>query len=320
MGRRGEGCAPRLGQIRLPRWHHAGVARRRAPTPDPPEEPSLKVTKARANDLINRAMGEGRDLLDAASSITREEELNEWLEARERWEARTKAALDSVFRGPWPTDFVRKASHIYRVVSQDPGETLEYGQDATRDAVNELQSLDERLEFLDEPVGQPNPYAAPGQVPDEPRRARGGSEVFVVHGHDLALRDRVARLIQRLGLTPVILEEQSSGGLTIIEKFERHAGVVGFAVVLLTPDDVGAAAGQPVPDKANRARQNVVLELGYFMGKLGRSHVAALCTEAVERPSDIDGLVYIDPDREDWQFRLAKEIKDAGLPVNLNDL
>jgi predicted nucleotide-binding protein len=91
-------------------------------------------------------------------------------------------------------------------------------------------------------------------------------------------------------------------------------------VALLTADDMGSVAGSETPKLANRARQNVLLELGYFMGTLGRSRVVALCTSAVERPSDIHGLLYIDVEREDWELRLAREMATSGLPVDLNRL
>ena len=88
----------------------------------------------------------------------------------------------------------------------------------------------------------------------------------------------------------------------------------------MTADDIGATAGEPFPGTPNRARQNVVLELGYFMGTLGRSRVAAVCDERIERPSDIHGVLYIDVSRDGWELRLAKEMRDAGLPIDLNRL
>jgi predicted nucleotide-binding protein len=91
-------------------------------------------------------------------------------------------------------------------------------------------------------------------------------------------------------------------------------------VVLLTPDDVGRSATEAEPEGPNRARQNVILELGYFMGALKRARVAALCTDVVERPSDIHGLLYIDVSQDGWELRLAREMRDAGLPVDLNKL
>lgn len=143
--------------------------------------------------------------------------------------------------------------------------------------------------------------------------------VFVVHGHDHGSLQTVARFVERLGLAVTILHERPSEGATIIEKLEVH-GNASFAVVLLTPDDVGAVATQA--DKLKpRARQNVVLELGYFLGRLGRRGVAALVSHGVELPSDYSGVVYIDLDEPGaWKFHLAKELRAAGLPVNADAL
>jgi predicted nucleotide-binding protein len=145
-----------------------------------------------------------------------------------------------------------------------------------------------------------------------------GSKVFVVHGHDDSAREGVARFLEKLKLEPIILHEQPSAGRTIIEKVERYAEVA-YAVVLLTPDDVGAVATASTALKP-RARQNVILELGYFLGRLGRTHVAALVKGEVEKPSDYDGVVYVPMDSAGaWKLQLAKELKSAGLNVDLND-
>lgn len=142
-----------------------------------------------------------------------------------------------------------------------------------------------------------------------------GTDVFIVHGHDEAAKQTVARFIEKLKLRPIILHEQPNEGRTVIEKFEDHTNV-GFAVVLMTPDDVGASAS----DKDNlkpRSRQNVIFELGFFAGKLGRNRVCALYKEGVEIPSDYKGVLFI-PMEKEWRLSLAKEIKAAGLPVDLN--
>jgi predicted nucleotide-binding protein len=118
-----------------------------------------------------------------------------------------------------------------------------------------------------------------------------GKKVFLVHGHDESAREGVERFLEKLGLDAIILHEQPNAGRTIIEKVEKFAEVA-FAVVLLTPDDVGGTAVNPQA-LSPRARQNVILELGYFLGKLGRTHVAALLKGDVEKPSDYDGVVYI---------------------------
>lgn len=143
-------------------------------------------------------------------------------------------------------------------------------------------------------------------------------KVFIVHGHNQELKLNVARIIEKLKLTPIILHEQSDEGLTIIEKFEKHSDV-SFAVVLLTFDDYGFIKSEQ--DKNKRARQNVVLELGYFLAKLGRKNVMPLYEHGVELPSDISGVLYtkID-DSENWKFRLVKELKSAGFNVDANDI
>jgi len=148
--------------------------------------------------------------------------------------------------------------------------------------------------------------------------AQSGRAVFIVHGHDEAARETTARYLERLGLEAVILHEQVNQGRTIIEKLEQSSNVE-FAVVLLTPDDVGAAAG--AKDKLNpRARQNVVLELGYFVAKLGRSRVCALHKGDVELPSDFLGVVYVPMDSAGgWRLLLARELKGAGFAIDLNE-
>jgi predicted nucleotide-binding protein len=144
-------------------------------------------------------------------------------------------------------------------------------------------------------------------------------KVFVVHGHDSEVKESVARFIERLGLEPIILHEQPNSGRTLIEKFEVFSDV-GFAVVLLTPDDVGAST----KDKENlkgRARQNVVLELGYFTGKLGRRRVCPLYRRDVQIPSDFQGVIYTEIDAGGaWKTKLAQELVEAGFSIDLNAL
>ena len=140
--------------------------------------------------------------------------------------------------------------------------------------------------------------------------------VFIVHGHDEASKEKVARFVERLGLDAIILHERASGGKTIIEKIEAYSDV-DFAIVLLTPDDVGGSAKNP-DNILPRARQNVIVELGYMIAKLGR-HNVCLLNKGVEIPSDFYGVVYVElGDNEAWKFNLAKEMKNAGLEVDMN--
>jgi predicted nucleotide-binding protein len=143
-------------------------------------------------------------------------------------------------------------------------------------------------------------------------------EVFVVHGHDHEAMHSVARLVQQLGLKPIILVEQSNGSQTVIEKLESHASAA-FAVVLLTPDDAGRSMKDDASGERPRARQNVVFELGFFVGRLGRSRVCALVKGDIEIPSDWQGvLLHRLAEKSDWRLSLAKEMKAAGFEVDLN--
>lgn len=155
------------------------------------------------------------------------------------------------------------------------------------------------------------------QKVDVARTRRASRRVFVVHGHDDAARESIARFLERLELVPVVLKDKPNVGRTIIEKFEEESDV-GFAVVLLTPDDVGA--GVKAPRKLRpRARQNVIFELGYFAGALGRRHVVALVKDDVEIPSDYQGVVFIPLDGNDgWRLKVAQELRASGLSIDLN--
>jgi predicted nucleotide-binding protein len=137
--------------------------------------------------------------------------------------------------------------------------------------------------------------------------------VFIVHGHDEAAREAVARFLEKIDFEVVILHEQANRGQTIIEKFEANRDV-GFVVVLLTPDDEGGKVGAAAQ---KRARQNVLLEWGYFIGHLGRRHVCALKKGDVELPSDILGIVWEPFDEHGaWKQKLAKELDDAGFKID----
>ena len=126
----------------------------------------------------------------------------------------------------------------------------------------------------------------------EPNAVSNSRDIFIVHGHDEGPREAVSRYLEKLSLNPIVLHEQASMGRTIIEKFEHH-GDVAFAIVLLTPDDVGGLDSKNV---RGRARQNVILELGYFIGRLGRDKVCAIKKGDVELPSDALGIIWVDYD------------------------
>lgn len=178
-----------------------------------------------------------------------------------------------------------------------------------------VQLLKQAIRGLEEEIADRAPLEAETQTTVPPASAGPlPRKIFVVHGQDDA-RETVARFLERLGFEAIILQEKASGGRTVIEKVEAYADV-GYAVVIMTPDDVGCLKGStPQP----RARQNVVLELGYFIGRLGRKHVCALKRGELEIPSDINGLVYIPFDNgEAWKIGLGRELKEAGFDIDWN--
>ena len=143
--------------------------------------------------------------------------------------------------------------------------------------------------------------------------------VFIVHGHDLSLRDEVQAALIRFGIEGIVLSQEVTQGDTIIEKFDRIARTCGYAVVLFTPDDIGGVrVGKIAPTQAPRARQNVVLELGYFVALLGRKKVFVLTTgKGLEQPSDFHGVLYETYDKAgSWKRRLANELEGAGFYID----
>ena len=159
-----------------------------------------------------------------------------------------------------------------------------------------------------------NQQGAVEVAPVREDKATDNTNNFVVHGHDEAAKQEIARFIDKAELNPIILHEQPSSGNTVIEKLEKYSDV-GFAIVLLTPDDVGRA--QNDGELQPRARQNVIAELFFFLGKLGRTQVCALKKGDLEIPSDIGGIVYIDLDsRGAWKQELLRELAAGGYSID----
>ena len=187
-------------------------------------------------------------------------------------------------------------------------DAFQQGTDKLRNLIGTL--IEELTLFGDEP-----PYGLPAFNP-------GSRRVFIVHGQDEALREAVARLLLDFDLVPVILHEQPNRGRTIIEKFEDFTDV-SFAIVLLTPDDLGYRRNASPDEARPRARQNVLLELGFFLGRLTRQRVAALhpAEEAFEMPSDYSGVIFIPVDQAGaWRLKIVAELQAAGVSVDANKL
>ena len=150
-------------------------------------------------------------------------------------------------------------------------------------------------------------------VSKESKLTLNKKQIFIVHGHDDKLKLEVARFIEKLGLEAIILSEQANKGKTIIEKIEENTDV-GYGIVLYTPCDKGGTADTPYEKMKLRARQNVIFEHGYLIGKLGRERVCALVDGNIEYPSDINGVVYISY-QDQWQHKISEELKSIGYKI-----
>ena len=143
-------------------------------------------------------------------------------------------------------------------------------------------------------------------------------KVFISYGHDEEAITTVAKFVENLGLSVTVLDEQPSNDLTVIENLDKYADDTGFAIALLTPDDVGALKDEADQQLNPRAHQNVIFELGYFIGKLNPNRVCLLYKEGVELPSSIRAVVYVPMDSaDDWKLKLSQGMRDAGLPINM---
>jgi predicted nucleotide-binding protein len=268
--------------------------------------PSLIIPRMRAEALLREHIKKARELRE--QDFGYEKDFDDARKVCGRWLGFNDELLIRLF------DSNVKAEEFNRLLGRKVLAFLDQ-RDPTSfcnwmdEAIAWLESIVDRLELIPEAVAET----------ENVTQKNFGGDIFVVHGRDEAAKESVARFVEKIGLKAIILHEQPNAGRTIIEKFEDYSDV-GFAIVLLTPDDIGAPRdkkGQTQP----RARQNVILELGYFMGKLGRGRVCALYKEGIEIPSDYQGVLYIPMDSAGaWRMALAKEIKNAGIDVDLNKL
>jgi predicted nucleotide-binding protein len=171
--------------------------------------------------------------------------------------------------------------------------------------------LEEAVKTLQDDLADSEEVNAPNLFETKSAVSR---KVFVVHGHDNEAKNEVARFLSKIGLDEIILHERPNKGRHLLTKFQEESEGASFAVILLTPDDEGGLPGKK-PQK--RARQNVIFELGFFIGKMGLSRVAPLVKGEVERPSDYDGVGYITLDPGGgWKGLLARELRAADVPFD----
>jgi len=273
----------------------------------PLSPPMLLSSKEEASEKITRRIELGHQIKN--SNITSMTELKQARTGYYSWNEYNEDLLLHLFDNSSIKEGYRKSFFSVSMHEETLDKQIEDFRDNVDYYLRKLESIRERLEIFEVSPRLIQPPLASQQL-------TLSKKVFVVHGHDEGAKEAVARFISKLGLQPIILNEQPNSGKTIIEKFEDSAEEVGFAVVLLTPDDMGYPRDKPEELKP-RPRQNVVLELGYFLAKLGRSRVCALYKGNVELPSDYDGVIYLKMDSH-WQIDLAKEIRQVIKDIDLN--
>jgi len=256
--------------------------------------------------------------LDLGTEILQLTDVNELTENFYRWNDFNIEFLKQAFDNPnseYRDDYEHAgygpfgalSNHAWNTMAEKR-ETLGYKLNSLKDLIAKVSLI--RVSGNIENLQNQNATAKPAS-------ARDLKEVFIVHGHDDSAKNKVARFIEKLGLKPIILHEQASNGKTIIEKIEAYSNV-GFGIVLYTPCDLG---GKTRDELQSRARQNVVFEHGYLIGKIGRNHVTALVKGNIETPNDISGVVYVSMDEAGaWQFQIAKEMKSCDYQIDMNSL
>jgi predicted nucleotide-binding protein len=264
------------------------------------KEPILKIPLPMAQDQLMAQIQAGKELMSAPRRTKADRDA--LLKRIKYWQDYNKTWLD-VNIGGFIAD--RFTSRIFN----DPNalQTLWANQyHYLDDEITQLQSIHDRLTFW-----APQPQAAPTAS-----QARPDAPIFIVHGSDTLRAEAVARAVERAtSHDTIILREQASLGRTLIEKFEHHAAQVSYAIIILTPDDHGARTGNTATQP--RGRQNVIFEMGYFFGLIGRRNVSVLLHPSVEKPSDTDGIVYIPfDDTGTWKTELFRELHHAGFDIS----
>lgn len=270
---------------------------------------SLVVSKNEAETSINNQLTRGIEIKN--SKINTEELLKSAKNEYNKWKKFTEELLKRIFDGP---EMAVEFSVWYcGFINIDPtlGQEINNFREDVQEKLTRLESIKERLSLISKTDKNTQNEVKP--IADSSNK-----NIFIVHGHDNTLKESVARFITKLNLNPIILHEQANSGNTLIEKFIKNSEV-NYAIVLLTPDDKGSLKGKD--EFKLRARQNVIFELGYFIGKIGREKVCALYDEEVELPSDFGSVVYVPIDKHNgWQLKVAKELKTIGLDIDLNSI
>jgi predicted nucleotide-binding protein len=242
--------------------------------------PILTTSKEDFKIAIAERIDLGKELFDR--SVATDEEYDRLKYDYRLWSDYNLEYLKQAFSvadNEYKKSYNEAGFHFLGQMGEVPNNPIQTQKNLIKYKLADLESLLGKSGLLKSEV------AANNNVSSSTKNNLNKDQVFIVHGHDDLAKIKTARFVEKLGLKPIILHEQASSGKTIIEKIEEYSNV-GFGIVLYTQCDIGAKKG----NEANlqpRARQNVIFEHGYLIGKIGRQNVCALVKNEVETPNDI---------------------------------
>jgi len=274
--------------------------------PEPPEpEPQLTTSAEAFAAELDEQIASGEGLL--TRQVSRVQEIDDLAAAYYTWNEFNEALIRKRVTGKREANEYIGSVGIFSLGPRTPAEKLVELQNSVREKVRRLKSLQAKLHL----------YESHQPAQSTEKSVVDRTTIFIVHGRNDLWENKIARYLSAVTGLPVdILHEKPHAGRTLIEKFEDYARTARYVVVILTADDEARSRGSDDLLKP-RGRQNVVFELGYFVGALGRGRAALLYDETVERPTDIDGVGYIPLDpRGGWRIELAKELFAAGIAVD----
>lgn len=274
-------------------------------------EPQLIVPRDKASEQLSHRIMEGEKLVDLSSSITNDYMLKSLRDDYYSWDEFNNELLGRIFSTEKYRNEYAGGALFSTLRDMSFSERIDKLVSDIRAKIRKIRSISDRLDIIPESIETMiNSSVNPSQNKSNDRR------VFIVHGRNEQVKVNVARFIERAGLEAIILHEQANKGTaTVIDKLEANTGV-GFAIVILTGDDEGKLKSDSI-NSTPRARQNVVFEWGYLIGKLGRSRVMALYEPGVDIPSDLGGVTYTLIDAQGtWRNEVARELDAAGIEFN----
>jgi predicted nucleotide-binding protein with TIR-like domain len=249
----------------------------------------------------------GRELVSSPPTWPTPTEVDALERRARQWTDSNRTWLDKALGGEVAAEYRTASTHHHGFsASIDPVRTLISLRNAVESEISQLRSIRDRLGMW---------ASEPDIVPSSHSSEASDAPIFIVHGRDTKSAESVAHTVgTATGRRTIILRDQPNMGRTLMEKFEQHAIEASYAIIVLTADDKGSLVDEI--GTRPRGRQNVIFEMGYFYGLIGREHVSVLLQSGIEKPSDMDGIVYITyDDNGAWKTGLFRELQSAGINI-----